>query len=200
MKVFDFDEVQLLPKRCIVSSRSECKTSVKLGKHKFQIPLVPANMTTIINEDLALEMASKKYFYIMHRFNINNIDFIKKAKKKKLIASISIGVKEKHFKEIEQMAEQKIIPDYITIDIAHGHANSVRDMIKFIREKLGENVFIIAGNVATPEAINDLERWGADATKVGVGPGKVCITKLKTGFGTANWQLSAIKWCKKSCK
>jgi IMP dehydrogenase/GMP reductase len=41
----------------------------------------------------------------------------------------------------------------------------------------------------------DLEKWGADATKVGVGPGKVCITKLKTGFGTGGWQLSALKWC-----
>ncbi len=54
---------------------------------------------------------------------------------------------------------------------------------------------MIAGNVATPEAVIDLEAWGADATKVGVGPGKVCITKLKTGFGTGGWQLSALKWC-----
>ena len=46
-----------------------------------------------------------------------------------------------------------------------------------------------------PEAVIDLENWGADATKVGVGPGKVCITKLKTGFGTGGWQLSALKWC-----
>lgn len=41
----------------------------------------------------------------------------------------------------------------------------------------------------------DLENWGADATKVGIGPGKVCITRLKTGFGTGGWQLSALKWC-----
>ena len=49
--------------------------------------------------------------------------------------------------------------------------------------------------MATPEAVIDLENWGADATKVGIGPGKVCITKLKTGFGTGGWQLSALKWC-----
>jgi len=49
--------------------------------------------------------------------------------------------------------------------------------------------------VATPEAVIDLENWGADATKVGIGPGKVCITRLKTGFGTGGWQLSALKWC-----
>jgi len=67
-------------------------------------------------------------------------------------------------------------------------------MIGYLKKHLPQS-FVIAGNVATPEAIIDLENWGADATKVGVGPGKVCITKLKTGFGTGGWQLSALKWC-----
>jgi len=89
---------------------------------------------------------------------------------------------------------QGLVPEYITIDIAHGHADSVRDMIGYIKQHLPQS-FVIAGNVATPEAVIDLENWGADATKVGVGPGKVCITKLKTGFGTGGWQLSALKWC-----
>ena len=79
-------------------------------------------------------------------------------------------------------------------DIAHGHADTVHRMIDHIKTKLPK-AFVIAGNVATPEAVIDLENWGADATKVGVGPGKVCITKLKTGFGTGGWQLSALKWC-----
>jgi GMP reductase len=67
-------------------------------------------------------------------------------------------------------------------------------MIEHIRNRL-PSAFIIAGNVGTPEAIIDLESWGADATKVGIGPGKVCITRMKTGFGTGGWQLSALKWC-----
>jgi GMP reductase len=86
------------------------------------------------------------------------------------------------------------VPEYITIDIAHGHADSVRDMIAYLKAKLPGS-FVIAGNVGTPEAVIDLENWGADATKVGMGPGKVCITRLKTGFGTGGWQLSALKWC-----
>ena len=67
-------------------------------------------------------------------------------------------------------------------------------MIGYLKQKLPAS-FVIAGNVGTPEAVIDLENWGADATKVGIGPGKVCITKLKTGFGTGGWQLSALKWC-----
>ena len=95
---------------------------------------------------------------------------------------------------IDQLAAEGVGADYITIDIAHGHAESVRRMIDMIKKKLPQ-AFVIAGNVGTPEAVIDLENWGADATKVGVGPGKVCITRLKTGFGTGGWQLSALKWC-----
>ncbi|WP_127942780.1 GMP reductase [Mycoplasma sp. ATU-Cv-703] len=198
MKVFDFEDVQLLPKRCITNSRSECDPSVSFANYRFKLPIVPANMKSIISEDLALQMAERGYFYVMHRFNVDTVKFVKKAHQKKLIASISIGVKPEWFEVIDQLAEQKLIPEFITIDIAHGHANSMKKMIKHIRAKMGKQPFIIAGNIATPEAVVDLERWGADATKVGVGPGRVCITRLKTGFGTAGWQLSAIKWLSKS--
>ena len=52
--------------------------------------------------------------------------------------------------------------------------------------------------MGTPEAVRELENAGADATKVGIGPGKVCITKIKTGFGTGGWQLAALRWCAKA--
>ena len=71
---------------------------------------------------------------------------------------------------------------------------SDKPLVLYVKGKLPQ-AFVIAGNVGTPEAVIDLENWGADATKVGIGPGKVCITRLKTGFGTGGWQLSALKWC-----
>jgi GMP reductase len=111
-----------------------------------------------------------------------------------LFVSLSAGVKEADRGVIDQLAAEGIGADYVTIDIAHGHADSVRRMIEHIRKRL-PSAFIIAGNVGTPEAVIDLEGWGADATKVGIGPGKVCITRMKTGFGTGGWQLSALKWC-----
>jgi GMP reductase len=111
-----------------------------------------------------------------------------------LFVSISSGVKAADHEAIDRLAADGLGADYITIDIAHGHADSVRRMIAHIKDKLPAT-FVIAGNVGTPEAVIDLETWGADATKVGIGPGKVCITRLKTGFGTGGWQLSALKWC-----
>ncbi len=98
-------------------------------------------------------------------------------------------MKQPDYDTVDQLMATGLTPEYITIDIAHGHADSVREMIGYLKKHLPQS-FVIAGNVATPEAVIDLENWGADATKVGVGPGKVCITKLKTGFGTGGWQLS----------
>jgi len=111
-----------------------------------------------------------------------------------MFASISLGVKQADYDTVAQLLAVDLVPDFITIDIAHGHSDNVQRMIAHLKEKM-PSAFVIAGNVGTPEAIIDLENWGADATKVGIGPGKVCITKLKTGFGTGGWQLSALKWC-----
>ncbi len=194
MEIFDYDNILLLPRKCRVESRSECDASVELGGRSFRIPVVPANMKTVLNESICEWMAKNGYFYVMHRFDLDNIQFTKSMQSKGVFASISLGVKKADYDTVDQMVAQKICPEYITIDIAHGHADSVRLMIEYLKKHLPA-AFVIAGNVGTPEAIIDLENWGADATKVGIGPGKVCITKMKTGFGTGGWQLSALKWC-----
>jgi GMP reductase len=177
-----------------VQSRSECDTSVTLGQHSFRLPVVPANMKTVVNESICEWLASNGYFYVMHRFDLDNVQFVKDCKAKNMFASISLGVKQADYDTVAQLLAVDLVPDFITIDIAHGHSDNVQRMIAHLKEKM-PSAFVIAGNVGTPEAIIDLENWGADATKVGIGPGKVCITKLKTGFGTGGWQLSALKWC-----
>lgn len=194
-KVFDYEDIQLIPGKCIVNSRSECDTSITFGGRTFKLPVVPANMQTIIDEKIATYLAENGYFYIMHRFKPERrIDFIKDMKEKNLYSSISVGVKEEEYDFIEKLKAENLSPEYITIDIAHGHSNAVINMIKHIKKHLPKS-FVIAGNVGTPEAVKELETAGADATKVGIGPGKVCITKIKTGFGTGGWQLAALRWC-----
>ncbi|MET3695835.1 GMP reductase [Bacillus oleivorans] len=196
--VFDYEDIQLIPAKCIVNSRSECDTSVTLGGRTFKLPVVPANMQTIIDEKIAIYLAENGYFYIMHRFHPEKrVDFIKDMHGRGLYASISVGVKADEYDFIQHLADEKLTPEYITIDIAHGHSNAVIEMIKHIKKLLPES-FVIAGNVGTPEAVRELEYAGADATKVGIGPGKVCITKIKTGFGTGGWQLAALRWCAKA--
>ena len=194
MEIFDYDNVLLLPRKCRVQSRSECDASVEFGPRTFRIPVVPANMKTVVDEAICLKMARDGYFYVMHRFDLDNVAFVRRMLEAGAYASISVGVKQADHETIDKLAAAKLVPEYITIDIAHGHADTVKDMITHIKEKLPSS-FVIAGNVGTPEAVIDLENWGADATKVGIGPGKVCITRMKTGFGTGGWQLSALKWC-----
>jgi GMP reductase len=195
MKVFDYEDIQLIPNKSIVKSRTECDTSVKLGERTFKLPVVAANMQTVIDEELAIWFAENDYFYVMHRFEEEKRrPFVIDMHERGLFASISVGVKEAEYDFIKELAEQEIIPEYITIDIAHGHSELVINMIHHIKKYL-PNTFLIAGNVGTPEAVRELENAGADATKVGIGPGKVCITKLKTGFGTGGWQLAALRWC-----
>ncbi|PZI59754.1 GMP reductase [Staphylococcus aureus] len=200
MKIFDYEDIQLIPNKCIVESRSECDTTIQFGPKKFKLPVVPANMQTVMNEKLAKWFAENYYFYIMHRFDEEaRIPFIKHMQNSGLFASISVGVKKAEFDFIEKLAQEKLIPEYITIDIAHGHSDSVINMIKHIKNHIPDS-FVIAGNVGTPKGVRELENAGADATKVGIGPGRVCITKIKTGFGTGGWQLAALNICSKAAR
>jgi len=174
MKYFDYNDMNLIPKKGILNSRSDADTTVKFGKHTFNLPVVPANMTSVINQELAIELATNNYFYIMHRFNIDTIEFVKYMHSNDLISSISVGVTDEWFGIITKLKELNLEPDYITIDIAHGHSDLMKNMLKHIKKEL-PNTFVIAGNISTIKGANFLKRYGADAVKVGIGPGDVCF-------------------------
>lgn len=197
-KKFDFDDINLVPKKCIVNSRSECNTSLNFGGFNFKLPIVPANMECVLNIELAEKLARNGYFYIMHRFDVDVEKFILNMKTKSLPTSISIGVNEDSYELVDTLIEKCLIPDYITIDIAHGHSIKMEKMLTYLNQlkscgKLYS--FIIAGNVSTKEGVIDLENWGADCVKVGIGPGSACTTYPATGFGSRNCQASTIKFC-----
>ena len=80
---FDYKDINLIPKMCIVDSRSECDTSVILGKYKFNLPIIPANMESVINEELAIKLAHNNFFYIKTKKNL--FDFFILKKKVKII-------------------------------------------------------------------------------------------------------------------
>ena len=189
---FDFNDINLVPRKCI-GSRDDCDTSVKFGIRIFQMPIIPANMECVIDSDIALNLASNGYFYIMHRFG-DTEKFVKMMIDNCQYTSISIGVGPESYELLERLYNQNIELDYITIDIAHGHALSMEAMIKYIKSRF-KNTFIIAGNISTTDAVIDLESWGADATKVGIGPGSACTTYPATGFGSRNCQASIIHEC-----
>ena len=72
MEIFDYDNILLLPRKCRVDSRSECDPSIEFGAHRFKLPVVPANMKTVVDEPITEWLAANGYFYVMHRFDLDN--------------------------------------------------------------------------------------------------------------------------------
>ena len=193
---YSYSDVFLKPRYSEFHSRSEADVSVKLGNKTFKVPVMPANMKCTIDAAKAKYMSNNDYFYVMHRFNSDNTSapntdnkkFIEMANKESFKnISISLGVKDEDKELIEYCVKQNLAIDYITIDIAHAHSIRMKEMLEFLhsvyKKGLYERPFIIAGNVASPAAVVDLENWGADATKVGIAAGKACRTFNETGFG-----------------
>lgn len=161
METFDYDDIQLIPNKCVIKSRKEADPQVKFGPKTFKIPVVPANMASVINEELAVWLAQNDYYYVMHRFNpADRAGFVKRMHDRGLFASISVGIKDSEYDFINQLKDEQLVPEYITIDVAHGHSDFVIAMIKHIKQQL-PTTFLTAGNVATPEAVRDLENAGA---------------------------------------
>jgi len=196
---FDFEDITLIPQFSYVDSRSECDTTCEFGKFKFKLPVVPANMESIIDVSLAIKLAEEGYFYILHRFNIDEVEFVKTMKELNLVSSISIGVNDDSYRLIDYLVSKDLIPDFITIDIAHGHSIKMKKMVSYIKNKMSD-VFLIGGNVCTPDAVKDLTEWGCDAIKCGIGGGSACTTYHSTGFGNRGWQANMIEWCSRESK
>ena len=163
--IFDFDDIRLLPNKGIVASRDDCDITAKLGRFTFKNPVIPANMISSISEELCIKLAKAGYAYIHHRFNHNNIDFIRMMNEKNLLTSISVGVKEDSFQQIKQIKEDGLKVDMICIDIAHGHSIVLEKMVKYIRD-IGLDSYIIGGNICTEEAATDLAAWGCDCLNI----------------------------------
>lgn len=191
-KGFNYSDVNLIPQYFDGLSRGSLNTGVKLGDRIFNSPAIPSNMESVINEEMCIKLAKEGYFYVMHRFGTNNVDFVQKMKDHGLFSSISVGVKKEDRQEIEILVKNNLAPDYLTIDIAHGHSRMMKEALTFYRELL-PNTFIIAGNVATKKGILDLQEWGADAIKFGIAGGKACTTFHVTSFGNRGTMASGLE-------
>lgn len=189
-KAYTFDDVALVPQFNNVPSRTEPLLETWLTKNlKMQIPLLCSNMDTAISDELAEILIQHGSIPIFHRFTSfeKQSAWVKKFGKNTFI---SCG--------IQKIDETRKLLDLgasgVCIDVAHGHSDR---MFRFIEEmkRTHPDKELIAGNVCTAMAYHDLVNAGADAVKVGVGPGAACTTRIVTGFGVP--QFSAIYDCAK---
>lgn len=208
-----YSDIFLKPRYSKHNSRSEIDVSVNFGHTKFKVPVVPANMKCTINQKLARWMSEAGYFYIMHRFGLSedsktaeacwedNFKFIRQAnlgesqwdshwnRQMWHNISVSVGVQEGDKDLLKRVVDAGYVIDYLTIDIAHAHSIRMEKMVEFVHSLPlkgrfpNTRPFLIAGNIASPQAVVDVESWKVDCTKVGIAQGGACTTYGQTGFG-----------------
>ena len=185
-----FDDVTLAPRYSEVLP-SDVDTKIILSKNlTLKIPILSSAMDTVTESKMAIAIAKAGGIGIIHR----NLDIkkqiyeINKVKKKNLIVGAAVGAGPKEIKRAEAILKEKV--DLIVVDTAHAHTKKVSEIIKKIKKKKSKHTALCAGNIATAEAANFLEKLGVDVIKVGIGPGSICTTRLVAGIGVP--QLSAI--------
>jgi IMP dehydrogenase len=198
-KALTFDDVLLMPKKLEMRSRRDPNLKTKFTKnHEIDIPMIAANMDTVTEAPMAIAMNEMGGVGILHRFMDveGQIEEVKKMKEAGLkIISASVGVNKDWKERASALVDAGV--NVITIDIAHGHSVAMLETMEALKKEFPK-VDIVAGNVATPEAVRDLVAAGADAIKVGIGPGSMCTTRIITGCGVP--QLTAIATCAVVCK
>lgn len=113
-----------------------------------------------------------------------------KDSKGRLLCGAAVGISSDLMDRVDALYKANV--DVIVLDSAHGHSKGVIDALKKVKEKY-PTLQVIAGNVATPEATEDLIKAGADCVKVGIGPGSICTTRVVAGIGVP--QVTAIMDC-----
>ena len=188
-----FDDVLLVPRRSDIRSRQDVSVATRLSKRiGLDIPIVAANMDTVCETEMAIEMARMGGIGIIHRFLTveDQAAMVGAVKAEGLLVGAAVGTDRDALHRTGALVDAGV--DAVVLDIAHGHAGHAIDLLVKLKNEFPE-VDLIAGNVATRAGAEDLVEAGADAVKVGVGPGGVCITRLVAGVGVP--QLTAIDNC-----
>lgn len=178
----------MTPKDRLITAQSNTTLdSAKVKLHNHRIEKLP-----IVNEKGEL------LGLITIKDILKTIDFPNSNKDQfgRLRCAAAIGVGDKEFYRAQLLVEAGV--DAIVIDTAHGHSKGVVDMVKKIRKEFGNKIDIVAGNIATAKAAQDLIASGVDGVKVGIGPGSICTTRVIAGIGVP--QLSAVMECAEVCR
>ena len=195
-----FKDVMFRPKRSTLKSRSEVTLEREFNFLHSDItwkgvPIIAANMDTVGTFNMAKALSNHNIFTAIHKhYTIDDWrKFIHESSVNTLNnIAISTGTSKEDAKKVKTILNEFPQINFICIDVANGYSEHFVEFVRKIR-KQHPNKVIIAGNVVTGEMVEELLLSGADIIKVGIGPGSVCTTRVKTGVGYP--QLSAIIEC-----
>ncbi len=207
-----YDDIQLVPQYSNIPTRTQIKLHTLVSRRYGLLnPIVASPMDTVCGLEMAYKMFKLGGVGCIHRFNsIEEQSNIVKELYHRIYSEdwggqfeswgvmvddwhseiphipimASIGVSESDKDRAKSLVDNGC--NIIVIDVAHGHHKNVEKMLMWCKNNLDDKVDIIAGNIATKEAAQELESWGADGLRVGIGGGSLCTTRVKTGFGVPN--------------
>ena len=207
-----YDDIQLVPQYSNIPTRTQIKLHTLVSRRYGLLnPIVASPMDTVCGLEMAYKMFKLGGVGCIHRFNsIEEQSKIIKELYHRIYSEewgnqfeswgvmvdnwhseiphipimASIGVSESDKDRAKSLVDSGC--NIIVIDVAHGHHKNVEKMLMWCKNNLDDKVDIIAGNIATKEAAQELESWGADGLRVGIGGGSLCTTRVKTGFGVPN--------------
>ena len=185
-KTVCFDDVLLVPQFSAIESRSEIDISSELGPNTLTlgVPIISSPMDTVTEQHMAHAMEGIGGLGVIHRYNSveQQVMIVKKAHDIGTVhVAAAIGVGSAHLERAAALYDVGV--RILCVDIAHGHHILMKKMLYDLREIFRDAVHIMAGNVATLAAFNDLADWGADSIRVGIGGGSICSTRTQTGHG-----------------
>ncbi len=200
-----FKDVLFRPKRSTLKSRSQVElTRSYTFKHSRRewsgVPIIAANMDSVATFEMAETLASHNVMTAIHKhYSVEEwATFINKTDANVLNnMMVSSGTSEADFQKTKQIMALTNDIIFICVDIANGYSEHLVDYVERVRAEFPDKV-ISAGNVVTGDMVEELILAGADIVKVGIGPGSVCTTRVKTGVGYP--QLSAIIECADSAR
>ena len=179
-----YNDVLLVPQYSSIKSRSEVNLESRLGNKSYTLPIISSPMDTVTDTEMALAMEIAGGLGVVHRYcsipeQIEKISY-------EGIRAAAIGVTGDYVDRVASLYNAGI--RIFCLDVAHGDHSHMEVAIRRIKDTYGEEVHVMAGNVATKEAYERLSKWGADSVRVGIGGGSICSTRIQTGHGMPTFQ------------
>ena len=184
-KVLSFDDVLLTPLESDIESRSEVSLTSGDSRIKLNLPIISSPMDTVTEVNMASVMNRFGGLGVIHRYNSIE-EQVEMCAVGGWERAAAVGVSGDYLERSRALYEVGV--KTLCLDVAHGHHHLMKEALTEIRDMLGDKVNLMAGNVATLEAFNDLSDWGANMIRVGIGGGSICSTRIQTGHGVPTFQ------------
>lgn len=188
-KGVSYDDVLVVPKYNRVFSRRDVSFKTKVTRNfEIDIPIVAANMDTVCESEMAIALGKLGGLGVIHRFLTveQEAEEVRKVKAEGLVCAAEVGVNDSVQERTKALVDAGV--DILVLNVAHGHSKRVGKTLDWIKENF--KVDVMVGNIATKDAAEYFISKGADAVKVGVGPGAACTTRVMAGAGVP--QITAV--------